>query len=257
VLTVLSPAKTLDYESPLATRKHSTPRMLDRSAELVRVLAARTPEEIGELMQLSPKLAELNFERFQEWSSEMRPDQARAAILAFKGDVYMGMAPENFSERDFTHAQKRLRILSGLHGVLRPLDLIHPYRLEMGSRLENPRGMNLYEFWGNQVTDLLNEDLAKLKPNVLVNLASQEYFGVIQPERLDARIVSPVFLDEKNGKYKVISFFAKRARGAMASWMVTDRVTTAKALTEFTGMGYSYDPERSTADAPTFVRAEQ
>lgn len=256
MLIVLSPAKTLDFESPLATQKNSTPRMLDQSAELVGVLAKKSPDEIAELMHLSPKLAELNFERFQEWTPEMTSESARAAVLAFKGDVYMGMEAGTFSERDFTHAQKRLRILSGLHGVLRPLDLIHPYRLEMGSRLANDRGRNLYEFWGNRVTDLLNEDMASLKPKLLVNLASNEYFSVVQPERLDAKIVTPVFLDEKNGKYKIISFFAKRARGSMSSWLIRERVTSAKAITEFGGMGYRYDAERSTPDQPTFTRPE-
>ena len=257
MLLVLSPAKTLDYESPLPTKKHSVPEMVDDSAELVGVLAKKSPDAIGKLMGLSSNLSELNFERFQDWSTDFSPVNARPAMLAFKGDVYMGMEVENYTERDFTHAQKTVRILSGLHGVLRPLDLIQPYRLEMGTDLKNPRGKNLYEFWGSQVTDRLNADLAERKSKALVNLASKEYFGVVKPKDLDVPVVSPVFLDEKNGNYKIISFFAKRARGSMASWIVQNRVKSAKALTGFDGIGYRYDPDRSTTEAPTFIRAER
>ncbi len=254
MLLVLSPAKTLDYESPLPTRKHSVPEMIDESAELIGVLAKKNPDAIGKLMGLSPNLAELNFERYQDWSTDFTRTNARPAVLAFKGDVYMGMDVGQYSERDFTHAQKTVRILSGLHGVLRPLDLMQPYRLEMGTELKTPRGKNLYEFWGDRVTERLNADLAERNTNLLVNLASKEYFGVVKPAKLEANIVSPVFLDEKNGNYKIISFFAKRARGTMASWIVQNRVKSAKALTGFDGMGYAYDPERSTADSPTFIR---
>ncbi len=256
MLLVLSPAKTLDYESPLPTRKHSVPEMVEDSAELIDVLAKKSPDAIGKLMGLSPNLSELNFERYQDWTTEFTADNARPAMLAFKGDVYMGMEVDTYTERDFTHAQKTVRILSGLHGVLRPLDLIQPYRLEMGTDLKNPRGKNLYEFWGGQVTERLNADLADRKSKVLVNLASKEYFGVVKPKDLNVPVVSPVFLDEKNGNYKIISFFAKRARGSMASWIVQNRVKTAKALTGFDGMGYTYDPDRSSPEAPTFIRAE-
>lgn len=256
MLTVLSPAKTLDFESPLLTQKHSQPSMVAESAKLVKVLAGKSPDEIGELMSLSPKLAELNFERFQEWTTTFEPGSARPAVLAFKGDVYMGMEIDSFNERDFTAAQKSVRILSGLYGVLRPLDLIHPYRLEMGSRLGTDRGGNLYQFWGDQITDALNAEFEQRSPKVLVNLASQEYFSAVQPERLEARIIAPVFLDEKNGNYKIISFFAKRARGAMAAWMVQNRIKSAAALTGFDRMGYRFDPERSSPDAPTFIRPE-
>lgn len=256
MLIVLSPAKTLDYESPLPTRKHSLPEMVDESKTLVGVLANKSPTEIGKLMSLSENLAELNFDRFQDWSTSFDTDNSRPAVLAFKGDVYMGMDVSRYSERDFTHAQKTIRILSGLHGMLRPLDLMQPYRLEMGTELSNPRGKNLYQFWGDRVTDRLNADLADRGSNLLVNLASKEYFGVVQPDRLDARIVSPVFLDEKNGNYKIISFFAKKARGSMASWLVLNRAKSAKSITEFDGMGYHYDPDRSSASEPTFIRSQ-
>lgn len=257
MLVVVSPAKALDFESPLPTGKHSEPMMLDRAKELVSVMARKSPSEISEMMSVSAKLGELNFERFQDWSLPFTPDNARPAVLAFNGDTYTGLdARASFSERDFTHAQKVLRILSGLHGVLRPLDLIQPYRLEMGSKLSTDRGDTLYDFWGGEVTARLNDDIAASPgAKVLVNCASQEYFGVVQPDQLDARVISPRFLDASNGKPpKVVSFHAKRARGSMAGWIVRERITAAKAIVEFDLDGYRYDAERSTPDEPTFVR---
>jgi cytoplasmic iron level regulating protein YaaA (DUF328/UPF0246 family) len=254
MLTVLSPAKTLDYESSLPTRKHSIPDRLDRSQELVRLMAAKSPEEIGNLMNISDDLAELNWQRFQEWEPEVTRQNSRPAVLAFKGDVYQGLEAATFSSTDFTYAQKYLRILSGLHGVLRPLDLIQPYRLEMGSQVNNPLGRNLYEFWGTDVTDSIAEELSVHRTKVLVNLASKEYFSVVDPERLEHCVVSPVFKDFNRGEYRIISFFAKRARGAMASWMIRDRVQTVKALSNFTGMGYRYSSELSDLNHPTFIR---
>ena len=256
MLIVLSPAKTLDFESKLPTRKTSTPVMVGDSAELIDVLVAKSPHDVASLMSLSSELAELNVERYQNWEPEFTTSNARPAVLAFKGDVYIGMDVSRYSERDFTHAQKTVRILSGLHGVLRPLDLIQPYRLEMGTKLKNSRGRNLYEFWGDKVTDALNADLAERATKVLVNLASNEYFGVVQPERLNASIVSPAFLDEKNGQFKIISFFAKKARGAMASWLVLNRVKTVKGITQFDELGYYYDSQRSTPRRPVFLRPE-
>jgi cytoplasmic iron level regulating protein YaaA (DUF328/UPF0246 family) len=208
-------------------------------------------------MSISPKLGELNFERFQDWSPPFSPDNARPAVLAFNGDTYIGLdARTSFGERDYTQAQKVLRILSGLHGVLRPLDLIQPYRLEMGSKVHHDHGDDLYSFWGGDVTARLNADLA-VSPGAkaLVNLASNEYFSVVQPERLDGRIISPKFLDAKgDGDYKVVSFFAKRARGAMAGWIVRERITSMRALTEFAELGYEYDPTLSSPDEPVFKR---
>ena len=257
MLIVVSPAKSLDFESPLPTKKHSDASMLERSAELVEVMAAKSPDEIKTLMSVSPALAELNFERFQDWEPPFTPENARPAVLAFAGDTYLGLdAANSFDERDFTHAQKTLRILSGLYGVLRPLDLIQPYRLEMGSKLETPRGKDLYEFWGDDITSALNADLAS-SPGaaVLVNCASNEYFGAVRPADIEGRIITPRFLDAKDGgEFKMVSFFAKRARGAMAQWIIKERIKSARALTEFTGMGYRHDPERSTPSEPAFVR---
>ena len=259
MLIVVSPAKSLDYESPLPTRKHSEPRMLDQAAELVDIMAGKTPAQIAKMMSISEGLAELNFERFQDWEAPFTPDNARPALLAFNGDVYLGMdAANTFSERDYTHAQKVLRILSGLYGVLRPLDLMQPYRLEMGSSLTNPKGKDLYSFWGPDITDRINADLAESPgAKVLVNLASNEYFGSVQPDRLDGKLITPTFLDSKNGgPYKVVSFFAKRARGAMAGWIIRERVKSAKGLLAFSEMGYRHDPERSTPDTPVFIRED-
>ena len=260
MLIVISPAKSLDYESPLATKKFSEPEMLDQSAELVSVMAKKSPDEISSLMSVSDKLGELNFQRFQEWERPFTTENARPALLAFDGDVYTGMdAPNIFGERDFTHAQKTLRILSGLYGVLRPLDLMQPYRLEMGTRLSTDRGSNLYDFWGMTITDRLNADIdASPGAKVLVNLASQEYFGSVQTGQLEADVVAPVFLDAKgDGDFKIVSFFAKKARGAMAGWIIQNRVKTRSGLTEFDGNGYRFDAERSTSTSPTFIRRSE
>ncbi len=257
MLTVISPAKSLDYETPLATKKFSEPELLDHAAELVGVMAEKSPDELASMMHISSSLAELNFTRFQDWQRPFTPDNARPALLAFDGDVYAGMdAPNSFSERDFTHAQKTLRILSGLYGVLRPLDLMQPYRLEMGSKLETGAGSTLYSYWGDTITENLNQAIdASPGANVLINLASNEYFGSVREEKLDAPIVTPNFLDAKgDGDYKVVSFFAKRARGAMSAWMITNRITTRKSLIEFDGMGYRFDAERSSDDRPVFIR---
>lgn len=257
MLIVVSPAKALDFESPLPTRKFSEPEQLDRTRELVSVMRGKSPDDLSSMMGISAQLGELNFERFQDWSPPFTPDNARPAVLAFNGDTYIGLdARDSFSERDYTHAQKVLRILSGLHGVLRPLDLIQPYRLEMGSKVETDRGRTLYDFWGGDVTDRINADLAASPgANVLVNLASNEYFSVVQPDRVDGTIVTPRFEDAKgDGDHKVVSFFAKRARGTMAGWIARERVKTAKALTEFDELGYRYAAELSSPGEPVFRR---
>ncbi len=257
MLIVVSPAKSLDYETPLTTKKFSEPRLVDDVSELVDIMATKSPDDLASMMSISPSLAELNFDRFQNWEAEFTADNSRPALLAFAGDVYMGMdAPNTFSERDFTHAQKTLRILSGLYGVLRPLDRMQPYRLEMGSKLKTDRGRDLYEFWGDRVTDMINADLDDSPGSAaLINLASNEYFGAINENRLDGRLVSPVFLDSKDGKDpKIISFFAKRARGSMAGWIIQNRIKSVKALDEFDVDGYTFDADRSTTNEPVFVR---
>lgn len=256
MLIVVSPAKSLDFESKPVTKKHSEPRMLDQAEELVGVMAKKSPAEISKMMSVSADLGELNHERFQDWERPFTPSNARAAVLAFNGDVYMGMEASTFSERDFTHAQKTLRILSGLYGLLRPLDLMQPYRLEMGSTVTTPRGKDLYSFWGDTITEQINADLAESPGSkTLINLASNEYFGAVKAKALDGRLVSPVFLDGKDGaEPKIVSFFAKRARGSMSGWIIRNRVKSPKALLDFAEDGYRYDPERSQADRPVFVR---
>ena len=256
MLIVLSPAKSLDYESPLATTKVSEPTMLEHAAELVEVMAGKSPNAIGKMMGISPQLAELNFERFQNWEVPFTEQTARQALLAFDGDVYNGMEASTFKQRDFTHAQKTLRILSGLYGVLRPLDLMMPYRLEMGTKLKTKRGKDLYGFWGQHITDELNAAMTKSPgEKTLVNLASIEYFKSVKQDALDGSIVSPAFLDAKgSGDYKTIAFFAKRARGSMAGWMIKNRVGSVDELEGFDGLGYAFDGARSTADRPVFTR---
>jgi len=257
VLIVVSPAKSLDYESPLATKKSSEARLLDEAAVLVDVMAKKSPGDLQELMHISPALAELNFDRFQDWQRPFTGDTARAAVLAFSGDVYHGLEAGTFSERDFTHAQKVFRILSGLYGVLRPLDMMMPYRLEMGSKVNNDRGKDLYAYWRDDVTKILASDIAASPgADVLINLASNEYFGAVDPEALGSRIISPVFLDSKDGgPHKIVSFFAKKARGSMSRHLIKNRITTIKGITEFDGMGYGYDAEQSAPDRPVFTRS--
>jgi cytoplasmic iron level regulating protein YaaA (DUF328/UPF0246 family) len=256
VLIVVSPAKSLDYESKLPTKKHSEPRLLEESRELVGVMAKKSPRELSKMMSISESLGELNHERFVDWETPFTPANARPAVLAFSGDVYMGMEANTFTERDFTQAQKVLRILSGLYGVLRPLDLMQPYRLEMGSTVKTARGKDLYTFWGDTITEQLNADLAESPgSDALINLASNEYFGAVNTKKLEARLVSPVFLDSKEGgEPKIISFFAKRARGSMSGWIIRNRIKSPRALLEFDQDGYRYDAERSQADRPVFVR---
>jgi cytoplasmic iron level regulating protein YaaA (DUF328/UPF0246 family) len=257
VIALLSPAKSLDLESPLATRRSSQPRMLDRAAELVAVMRERSPDEVAALMSISDDLAALNVRRYQDFTTPFTRRNARPAVLLFAGDVYQGMAAgTRFGERDFTEAQKTLRILSGLYGVLRPLDLVQPYRLEMGTTLRTSRGDTLYDYWGGSITDLLNADLAASPgPDVVVNLASNEYASAVRIDRLAGRVISPRFLDRTaDGTDRVVSFSAKRARGEMAAHLVLNRVRTVKGIREFEAGGYRYVPERSTPDQPTFLR---
>ena len=256
MITVISPAKTLDFCQQDLTDKHSTPDFLSDSKALVSQLKKLSKEEVGELMGISPKLAELNAERFQSWKQPFTVANAKQSLLAFKGDVYTDIETDEFSAEDFDFAQDHLRILSGLYGVLRPLDLMQPYRLEMGTKLENKRGRNLYDFWGAKITTALNSALAASGTNVLVNLASNEYFGSVIPDKLDAQIITPIFKDTKNGKVKIISFFAKRARGMMANYIIRKRITDPTKLKRFRVAGYKFDKDLSSDNEYTFVRAE-
>lgn len=257
MLALLSPAKTLDLESPLPTRKHTLPRNLDASAELIDVMRAHSPEDVADLMGISAELAALNVERYKDFELPLTPRNARPAALIFAGDVYQGLrAGERFDARDWTEAQKTLRILSGLYGLLRPLDLIAPYRLEMGTGVHTDRGKNLYEYWGTTIRDLVADDLAGSPgADVVVNLASVEYATAARLDEIDARVISPRFEDQNPaGEWKVMSFPAKKARGEMAGWLVTERVRTATAVTSFDGAGYRYVADLSTPDVPVFRR---
>jgi len=257
MLTIISPAKTLDYESPLATTRYTQPELLDKSSQLITVARKMSPAQISSLMGISDKLAHLNAERFNDWQPDFTPENARQALLAFKGDVYTGLQAEDFSEKDFDFAQKHLRMLSGLYGLLRPLDMMMPYRLEMGIRLENPQGANLYAFWGELLTEKLNQLLSEQKSKVLVNLASDEYFKAVKPKLLEGEIVKPVFLDEKNGNYKVISFYAKKARGLMSRFIIKERLDKPKQLQDFNLEGYTFDKSRSQGNELVFTRPER
>ncbi|MBS9443861.1 peroxide stress protein YaaA [Photorhabdus heterorhabditis] len=257
MLITISPAKTLDYESTLAAEEYSQPELLDQSKQLISICRELTPAQIASLMGISDKLAGLNAARFGEWHADFTPENARQAILAFKGDVYTGMQAESFSDKDFDFAQDHLRILSGLYGVLRPLDLMQPYRLEMGIKLENQRGRDLYSFWGELITEKLNEALDQQGDNVLVNLASDEYFKSVNTKKLAGKIIKPVFLDEKNGKYKIISFYAKKARGLMSRFIIQNQLTQIDRLVEFNLDGYAFDESLSKGNELVFKRPEQ
>lgn len=244
MLIIISPAKTLDYESPLATTRFTQPELLDHSAELMEYCRELTPAQIGSLMKISDKLAGLNAARFAEWQPNFTPQNARQAILAFKGDVYTGLHAEDFSEQDFDFAQQHLRMLSGLYGLLRPLDLMMPYRLEMGIKLHNAKGNDLYSFWGDLLTEKLNQQLKEQGDDVLINLASDEYFKAVKPAKLDGQLIKPVFLDEKGGKFKVISFYAKKARGLMSRFIIQNQLTQPDHLKDFNLEGYFFDEEK-------------
>lgn len=254
MLSVLSPAKTLDYDTPSPTGISTKPRLLDNSELLVGQLKKMSANNISELMSVSDKLGKLNKQRYDEWSTPFNAKNAKQAIFAFKGDVYQGFDVDSMDTDDLKYAQQHVRILSGLYGVLRPLDLMQPYRLEMGTRLKNERGKNLYEFWGDSITDELNAQLKKIKSNTLVNLASVEYFKSVNPDSLKGDIVAPVFLDGKKGKYKIVSFYAKKARGYMAAWMVHNRAETVKSLQKFDVAGYRYSADHSEPSTPAFIR---
>jgi cytoplasmic iron level regulating protein YaaA (DUF328/UPF0246 family) len=254
MLTVISPAKTLDFDTPPNTRKATQPQFIDRSAELVEDARALSPDDIRALMGVSDKIAELNHRRFMNWGLPFSLDNAKQSVLAFKGDVYAGLQAETLSSAQLTFAQKHLRILSGLYGLLRPLDLMQPYRLEMGLKFANCGGANLYEFWGDAITGALNTQLKKSGTKVLVNLASNEYFRSVQSRALDAEIITPVFKDLKGDKYKIISFYAKKARGQMARFIIENELNEPDGMRKFKTDGYRYNKAESSARELVFTR---
>lgn len=256
MLTVISPAKSLNLEAQKQTSKFSMPEFLDESETLVKKLRRMSRKSLSELMGISADLAELNHGRFAQWSRPFSTENAKQAVLTFNGDVYQGLKASRFKARDLAFAQDHLRILSGLYGLLRPLDLMQAYRLEMGTGLATTRGKTLYDFWGEKITDRLNDILSTHKQNVLVNLASNEYFKAVKPGLLTGRVITPVFKEIKDGKSRTIALFAKQARGKMAGWMILNRVDKPEELTRFNVDKYKYVAKESTADKLVFARPQ-
>ena len=256
MLSLISPAKALDFDTPSTTAKNSTPLFPQQTRALVEIMRDKSAKDLRKMMGISPKLAEMNVERYKNF--KVRPTSATAgtkqAVLAFHGDVYMGLEAVGFSERDLNFAQKHLRILSGLYGLLRPLDMIQPYRLEMGSKLKTKKGSNLYDYWGDEITCKITDELEAHKNKTLINLSSKEYFKSVHPDLLPGRLVTPVFKDYSNGTYKVLMFFAKKARGAMAAWIVKNRINQPEALKDYDVDDYKFNESLSSDDTWIFTR---
>ena len=256
MIITLSPSKGQDFETPALTKKYSRPADLKDSGLLIRELRKIKVAELQELMGVSSNIAALNVSRYQSFKTPFTTKNARQAIFAFKGDVYGGIDIEHFTEEDFDYAQDHLRILSGLYGCLRPLDLIQAYRLEMKTKLKNPRGDNLYQFWGEHITNSLNKALAQQQEPVLVNLASNEYFKSVQPKLLDGRLLNVNFKETKNGKTRVVAIFAKRARGMMADYIIRNRIESPAGIKKFRQQGYRLSRELSDDKQWTFERPQ-
>lgn len=257
MLFLLSPAKALDYETPSPTTRHTQPLFAQRSAELIEVLREKSPQQVAELMHLSDKLSGLNVARYQNWSLSLTPQNSKPAALAFDGDVYGGLDAKSLNPTELDWLQQHLCILSGLYGVLRPLDLMQPHRLEMGTPLATPRGKNLYQFWGSDIAQYLNQRAAADKTPVVVNLASEEYFKAVDRDALTPRVVSCVFEERKGEQHKVVSFFAKRARGLMVRFAAQHRASTPAQLQAFDAEGYRFAPAASVPERLVFRRDPQ
>ena len=253
MLTVISPAKTLDFDSEPHTKTHSQPAFLKQSQQLINELKKLTATDVASLMKLSDKLSGLNFARFQQWQTPFDLENAKQAVLAFKGDVYTGLNADSLDDASLDFAQQHLRILSGLYGVLKPLDLMQAYRLEMGTKFANKKGKDLYQFWGSQLREMLEADSA-MTDGVLINLASNEYFKAVEAKKLNARVITPVFKDWKNGQYKMISFYAKKARGLMSRYLIDHRIVQPEKLKLFDTDGYRFNEEMSEGDNWVFIR---
>jgi len=254
MLIVISPAKSLDFETLPKTQHYTMPDMLEESEKLVARLRKMKPKDLSDLMGISANLGQLNYERYQTWSLPFTPENAKQAVLAFNGDVYQGLDANSLDEDQLLLLQDKLRILSGLYGVLRPLDLVQPYRLEMGTKLKYQRSENLYAFWKNKITTSVKDAITESGSNILLNLASNEYYKSIESKKLAAEIVTPAFKDLKNGKYKMISFYAKKARGLMTRFVVENDIKKVEDLQAFDSEGYVFNPRLSKAGAPVFTR---
>lgn len=254
MIIVVSPAKSLYEQAPVRLEKYSTAEFLPEAEKIVSILKKKKPEQLATLMGISSKLAELNFHRFQEWALPFTPENSWQAALMFNGDVYQGLKAETFSETEFDIAQQKLRILSGVYGLLKPLDLIQPYRLEMGTSLAIGRKKNLYEFWQTKITAELNHELAESDQKILINLGSNEYFGAIEVKKLKARIITPQFKEHRNGNYQMVSFFAKRARGLMSRFIIQNNISDPEELKAFDLEGYYFNNPISKGDNWVFTR---
>jgi len=256
MLIVISPAKTLDYETPAKTKVFTTPDYLDQSQRLINRLRNFSSLDISDLMKVSAKIADLNFDRYEAWKKPFTQKNAKQAVLAFKGDVYTGLNAETFKADDFKFAQNHLRVLSGLYGLLRPLDLMQPYRLEMGTKLKTDEGKNLYEFWGSDITEGLNKQLKKIKSDILINLASNEYFKAVKPKELNAEIITPAFKEFKNGEYKMIGIYAKKARGLLSRYIIQNKLSDPEDLKSFNEEGYRFNKTLSKGNNWVFTRKQ-
>ena len=254
MIIVISPAKSLDFETPSKIKKYTTPQFLDRSEKLINKLRTLKPSALSKLMGISEKLADLNYERNMTWHTPFTPKNAKQAAFAFTGDVYTGLEVNSFTEKDIAFAQEHLRILSGLYGVLKPLDLIQPYRLEMGTKLQVNGSKNLYEFWDKDISNAINTELEKEKKPVLINLASNEYFKSVKPKLIKSKIITPEFKEFKGGKYKVVMVYAKKARGMMCNYIIKNKIKDPEKIKGFNMEGYAFDPKLSTENDWVFTR---
>lgn len=256
MLIFLSPAKSLDYKTPPHVATYTQPGWLKQSEILIKQLRKLSPADIANLMDLSDPLALLNFNRYADWSLPFSPENAKQAVLAFDGDVYDGLNAKNLSADDLDFAQKQVRILSGLYGILKPLDLMQPYRLEMGTKFANKAGKDLYAFWGETLLAAINAELAGMSRPMVINLASEEYFKAAVGRKINGTVIQPIFEDWKGGKYKIISFYAKRARGLMTRYAVVNRLSEPEGLKDFDSDGYAYVPDASDDTHWIFRRRE-
>jgi len=256
MISIVSPAKSLNFDDSCSVKMYSQCSFLKDSQLLVNDLKKYSPKQISDLMKVSDKIGLLNADRYKNWSLPFNEGNSKQAVFAFQGDVYQGLEIDSFSEDDLIYAQDYFRILSGLYGLLKPLDLIQPYRLEMGTSFKNKRGKNLYDFWNTRITELLNKELELSKSQYLLNLASNEYYKVIQPNGLNATVITPIFKDFKNGQYKIISFFAKRARGMMASFHLKNKINNPEDLKSFNMAGYTFNDDMSIDNQLVFTRRQ-